>query len=131
MDLESIKRHYAKMSDLELERIAKYEIAALRSEVRPIVESELKKRGYDDFLKAVQVQKKQLSKEKLRDYKAKIKSLDCPSCGSSDADLMAGCKREVRSYLFFMNYRVTRVIACPVCVRAELKKARIGNIIWG
>ncbi|MCB0648444.1 MAG: hypothetical protein KDC49_17355 [Saprospiraceae bacterium] len=100
MDLEQIRNHYSKMDDSKLERIAKFEIASLQLEVKPIVIAEIQKRGLDEnLLTGIEAQTKELSEEEVYELRDKVKGLDCPKCGKSNMGLVGGIIRKVRSYL--------------------------------
>ena len=132
MDLEQIKKHYSKMDDSKLERIAKFEIASLQPEVRPIVIEEIKKRGLDEnLISGIEAQTKELTKEEIYKLRDKVEGLDCPSCGKSNKGLVGGIIRKVRSYLIFTQYEARPMIACKECVESERKNQLIKNSLLG
>ncbi len=132
IDLEQIRNNYSKMDDSKLERIAKFEMASLQPEVRPIIIAEIKKRGLDEnLLTGIEAQTKELSEEEVNELTDKVKGLDCPSCGKSSSGLVGGIIRKVRSYLLFTQYESRAMIACKECVDSERKNQLIKNSLFG
>jgi len=132
IDLEQIRNHYSKMDDSKLERIAKFEIASLQPEVKPIVIAEIQKRGLDEnLLTGIEAQTKELSEEEVYELRDKVKGLDCPNCGKSNKGLVGGIIRKVRSYLIITQYETRPMIACKECVESERKNQLIKNSLLG
>lgn len=132
VDLEQIKDNYSKMSDAELEIIAKFKIALLQTEVKPIVIAEIKKRGLDNnLLTGIEAQTKELSETELLELMNKIKGLSCPICGESNKGLVGGIIRKVRSYVILTQYEKRPIIACQSCMDKERKNQLIKNCLLG
>ncbi len=66
MDIKNIEKHYARMSDNEIIRVATTNARGLRPEVFGIIENEIKKRNLNpDLLKGVLAQNKEYSIEEI------------------------------------------------------------------
>ena len=132
MNLKQIKARYARMDDARLEQIARFEVEALRPEVRSIVAAEIRKRGLDEsLLIGTEVQEEGIPATELNELTGKIKGLECPSCGASDEALVGGYVRKVRSYLVTTYHEKKPMIACPSCLEAERKKQLINTSLFG
>jgi hypothetical protein len=131
-DLEQIKNHYAKMDDLRLQHIAKFEIGLLETNIQSIVIDEVKRRGLDEnLLKGIEAQSKPLSEKEINELVSKIKGLACPVCGKPEQGLVGGIVRKVRSFVIITQYEARPIIACQSCVDAERKNQLLKNCLFG
>ena len=132
VDIELVRGHYSRMNDDPMMRIAKYEMESLDAEVRPVVWSEVEKRGLtDEVLGVVQALQVPLGPAETEELFNRIKSLDCPECGRSRQGLTAGWIRVVRSYVFVTQNDRYAMIACRDCLGATQKRQFRMNILLG
>ncbi|MEL7428326.1 MAG: hypothetical protein AAFN81_35505 [Bacteroidota bacterium] len=132
MNLERIKENYSRMSDEQIERIALFEMASLRSEVVEIVEREIESRGLREGLRVgIAVQLKGISEEEFGEVIDKIRNLPCPICYEVGKGLEGSYLRKVRSIIAFSSYEKTGIIACEDCLNTVRREALLKNIVMG
>ncbi|MDR2149203.1 MAG: hypothetical protein LBE91_22410 [Tannerella sp.] len=132
MDIKDIERHYEKMSDDELVRIATTDADGLRPEVFGIIENEIKKRNLDPgILGGALAQNREYSVEEVEAYAELLRSLPCPVCGSRDGKLNGTVLHTVKSFIFFTSARREPLIACPDCLDKRNNKAALTTALLG
>lgn len=132
MNIEELKARYRAMDEEKLENIARREMRTLRPEVPQIVKDEIVKRGMGDkLLEVIDAQLKEPNVREIQELAEKIKSLDCPICGSSQKELVGGIIRKVRSFIIFSQISGGTIIGCSTCVERERKDHLLMNCILG
>lgn len=132
MDLDDIKEHYSKMSDIKLEKIAKYDFMSFRLEVREIILEEINKRDLSDSVfRSVEAQEIIISTEDVDLYIDNVQSAPCPFCDSSDKSLVAATIRRARAFVIFSSYDDCVIVGCASCVNKKRTDALIKNALFG
>jgi hypothetical protein len=132
MDIKDIERHYEKMSDREIIRIATTDAYGLRPEVFGIIENEIKKRNLNpDILKGAMAQNKEYSRDEVESYSELLRELPCPLCGNTHDKLNGTISYTVKSFIFFTTYEKKPIIACPDCLDKKNNDAVLSTALLG
>ena len=132
MDLKGIEKHYEKISDDEIIRIATTDACGLRPEVFEVIENEIKKRNLDPtILEGVFAQNKEYSIEEVEAYSRLLRDLPCPICGSINKKLNGTILHTVKSFIFFTKYGIEPIIACPDCLDKKNNDAILSTTLLG
>jgi hypothetical protein len=139
IDIKFVQETYQRMSDDELIRITTQDAYGLTPEAMEVVKTEIQKRGLDQNIgKGLEAQNKTYTIEEIDAYCDIVRSLSCPTCGSTTERLNATMTGEVLSIIFFTRYEKKIKIGCPHCLdkannKALKKSALLGwwGIPWG
>lgn len=132
MDIKNIEKHYARMSDNEIIRVATTNARGLRPEVFGIIENEIKKRNLNpDLLKGVLAQNKEYSIEEIENYSKLLRDLPCPICGNTHEKLNGTISHTVKSFIVFTVSGTELTIACPDCLDKKNNDAMISTALLG
>lgn len=132
MDIKDIEKHYERISDDEIIRIATTNAQGLRPEVFGIIENEIRKRHLDpNMLEGAWAQNKEYTIEEVETYAKLLQDLPCPFCGSTDQKLNGTILHEYRSHIFITTTKVGPIIACPDCLDKESREAILSTALLG
>lgn len=132
INLEQIKKNYADLEDIKIERLAKDEVGSLEPDAIPILIAEIKKRRLDpDLIKEIEVQTQKLTEPELKVLKTKITNLSCPECGQRNTPLTGSLIRTVKSFVVITAYTRTSIISCKQCADKKRKNALISTALLG
>lgn len=132
MDLRDIEKHYERISDDEIIRIATTDACGLRPEVFEIIENEIKKRNLDpSILNGVLAQNKDHSFEEIEMYSKLLRDLPCPICGRINRKLNGTILHTVKSFIFVTEYEEKLIIACPDCLDKKNDEAILSTALLG
>ena len=132
MDLKNIERHYERISDDEIIRIATTDACGLRPEVFGIIENEIRKRNLDpNILKGALAQNKEYSIEEVEAYSKLLRDLPCPICGRQNEKLNGTILHTVKSFIIFTTSETEPIIACPDCLDKKSNDAIISTVLFG
>jgi hypothetical protein len=131
-DLDDIAKHYAKMDDGDIIRIATQEAAGLRPGVIEIIQKEVEKRNLNpDIIKGALAQTKEYTLSELQEYSEKVRSVACPVCNQKTRKLNATMVYKIKSFVFFSSLSQTPVIACPDCLDRKNDNAVTSSLLLG
>ncbi|MBK9017666.1 MAG: hypothetical protein IPM82_28475 [Saprospiraceae bacterium] len=105
MDIEQIRQHYFKMDNARLEHIAKFEMANVQPEVRPIIMAEIQRRGMDkNLFSGIEAQTKQLTNADIEEA-LKGKGTKLPSMWASKYRVRGWYRQEGEELCTFYGLR--------------------------
>jgi hypothetical protein len=129
---ETLRSHYQKLPDEDIEHLANYEAADLSPSACDILKEEIKRRGLSDELNlAADIQVRGISEGELLDLIRRISTFPCPICGKKRDYLNGFNLMSVRSYIIVTSVSNALIIACPECISAMAKRALIKNLFLG
>ena len=132
MDIKEIEKHYERISDDELIRIATTNACGLRPEVFGIIENEIKKRNLDlNILEGALAQNKEYDIEEIEAYSELLRVLPCPICGRVDKKLNGTILHTVKSFIVFTVTNKELIIACPDCLDKKNDGATLTTALLG
>ena len=132
MDIKDIEKHYERISDDEIIRIATTDARGLRPEVFGIIENEIRKRNLDpNILDGALAQNKEYSIEEVEAYSNFLRDLPCPICGSTKQKLNGTILHTVKSFIFFTTCEIEPIIACPDCLDKKNNDAIFSTVLLG
>lgn len=125
MDIESIRKNYERLPDQRLIYVAEHEAANISPEALEILNNEIKKRGLEHLLAAVNVQLTGISPKDFSDYVKLIRDLPCPYCYKSGP--LTGIVVEAR-------FQAIRIGCSPCLIKLLDKTANltaVGSVLGG
>lgn len=131
-DLNDIAKHYEKMEDSDIVKIATQEARSLRPEVFGIIEKEITKRNLNpDILKGFIAQTKEYTISELETYAEKLRKIACPICNQTHKKLNGTIAYTVKSFVFFSSFGIKPIIACPECLDKENNNSISSTLLLG
>ncbi|MDI1255146.1 MAG: hypothetical protein PSV16_03515 [Flavobacterium sp.] len=131
-DLDDIAKHYAKMSDSDIIRIATQEAKGLRPEVFGIIENEVAKRNLNaDIMKGAAAQKKKYTVGELEKYAEQLRNIACPICNQTQKKLNGTVLYTVKSFLIVSTFSKKPLIACPDCLDKKNNDSITSTMLLG
>jgi hypothetical protein len=131
-DLNDIAKHYEKMEDSDVIRIATQEAGGLRPEVLGILEKEIARRNLNpEIMKGVIAQTKKYTNAELEIYAEKLRKIPCPVCNQSHKKLNGTIAYTVKSFLLFTSFGEKPIIACPECLDRENNNSITSTLLLG
>lgn len=132
MNKDTLREHYKKLPNEDIERLANYEANELSPEALDVVKEEIQRRGLsDEFNVAADIQIRRLSEEEQGELIRKISIFPCPICGRKQNYLNAFNIMIVKSFIIVTTIEKPLIIACPDCISASAKNALIKNLFLG
>ncbi|HEX8575042.1 MAG TPA: hypothetical protein VF677_01990 [Flavobacterium sp.] len=105
-DLEDIAKHYAKLNDGDIIRIATQEAAGLKPGVLEIIQKEVIKRNLNpDIIKGAIAQTKKYTIIELENYAEKLRVLPCPICNQTIKKLNVTIMYKIQSFILFLSLK--------------------------
>ena len=132
LDIDSIEKNYARISDDKLIRMATREAHGLPPEVIRIIEKEIKKRKLNpELMNGAKALNKEYSIEEIEESAELLRALPCPICGSTAQKLNGTILHTVKSYVLIITYKKVPLIACPDCLDKKNNNAMLTTALWG
>ena len=132
MDPESLREHYKKLPNEDIERLANFEADQLSPEALAVLRDEIRNRGLSDDLRTTaDIQVKGVSEEEVEQLIRRVSQFPCPLCGRRQNYLNAFSIMSVRSLILLTSVERPLVIACPQCISAYAKSELIKSLLLG
>ncbi len=130
--VEEIRENYKKLSNAEIEKLARYESKTLRREVLGILKDEIKLRNLSaDLILWVDAETNTFTDLEKKILIQKIEKLPCPSCREQKTLLSGHTHTTIISMLIVCKQREHKKILCARCGRNEKFTALFKTFLFG
>lgn len=126
---ETLRKHYQKLADENIERLANYDAGDLSPEALAILKEEIKRPSLSgDLNTAADIQVRGISEGEQQELIRKISAFPCPICGTKQNYLNGFNLMRVRSYIIITTIERTITIACPEYISKSAKSTLVKNL---